>query len=118
MGKNDGTTITTAEASNSPEIITDTRKKSISNPLKSFRDFKAGESAKVPTATPTSDSLPATTALEDDTYHGMMRATRGMSPEEVKAFLEQKAQVDREKYKDDGTVGGLYWNRSVGNQQT
>lgn len=111
MGKKDANTTSTADAHGSPEILTETRKKSFSNPIRSFRDFKAGEAAKQPTATPTSDgrplllatsdSLPSTSSLEQDTFVGMMRDTRGMSPEEVKAFLEQKSQLDEEKYKND-----------------
>lgn len=112
MGKKDATTHTTADVPDSPEILTDTRKKSFSNPIKSFRNFKAAEAAKEPTAaaqhtshhTPlmssASDSMPATSGLEQDDFIEMMRATRGMSPEEVKAFLDKKTHVDQEKYKN------------------
>jgi hypothetical protein len=110
-----------APTPNRPDTLTKTRTKSFSNPIKSFkerRQSKVVETAKStsqPTATDTadrtplvissSDSIPATSTYEQDTFISMMRATRGMNPEELKAFLARKAVVDHEKHKND--VSGL-----------
>ena len=127
MGKDN----TTATSTGAPEIITKTRTKSFGNPLKSFRErrkSKAAEAANAPTATDTADRTPlvlttsesmsATTTHEQDTFISMMRATRGMNPEEIKAFLDRKAQVDHEKHKNDvsglSDGGNMVWMRKEG----
>jgi hypothetical protein len=116
---------------NSPEI-TETRSKSFSNPIKAFKerrasrantaDIKAGTT--MPTDLDAADSTPlvaradqspvsATNPSEQENFVDLMRATRNMSPEEVKAYLEQKARADHEKHKNevsrlgDGSKHGL-----------
>jgi hypothetical protein len=104
---------------NSPEI-TETRSKSFSNPIKAFRerraskantaDIKAG--TNMPTDLDAADRTPlvaradqssvsATNSSEQETFVDLMRATRNMSPAEVKAYLEQKARADHEKHKNE-----------------
>ena len=106
-------------AANAPEI-TETRAKSFSNPIKAFKerraskgnasDIKAGKT--MPTELDAADSTPlvasadepsvsATNSSEQETFVDLMRATRNMSPEEVKVYLEQKARADHEKHKND-----------------
>jgi hypothetical protein len=106
----------------SPEI-TETRSKSFSNPIKAFRERRASKAAAAdtkaamsqPTETDAGDRTPlvpqdespvsATNSHEQDSYISMMRATCNMSPEEVKAYLVERAQADHEKHKND--VSGL-----------
>jgi hypothetical protein len=93
MSKKDSPTITTAETSSimsspDPETNPPRRKSSITNPFKSLRDFKAGEHHKLPTASanPNAFSPPAAgTGADQDDFVGMMHATKGMTPEEVKS---------------------------------
>jgi hypothetical protein len=107
----------------SPEI-TETRSMSFSNPIKAFKERRASKATAAavragtsqPTETDAADRIPlvprsdetplsATNSHEQDSFISIMRATRGMSPEEVKAYLAQRAQADHEKHKND--VSGL-----------
>jgi hypothetical protein len=110
----------TSTITDSPEI-TKTRTKSFSNPIKTFRERRASKASaaaamKAAREIDATDAEPlvlrtdqspvsATNPYEQDTFISMMRATRGMSPEEVKLFLQRKAQADHEKHKND--VSGL-----------
>lgn len=104
--------------------LTKARSKSFSNPIKTFQERRASKAnlaatkatTSQPTETDAADSTPlvlstdqssvsATSQQEQDTFISMMRATRGMNSEEVKAFLDRKAQADHERYKND--VSGL-----------
>lgn len=100
--------------------ISETRSKSFSNPTKAFKQRRASSKATAtvkaetsqPTETDTADRtllvpqadetpVSATSSYEQDSFISMMRATRDMSPEEVKAYLTQRAQTDHEKHKND-----------------
>ena len=113
MAKNTSTTYMTADDfdnDNSPEISEPTRKSSIRNPFKSLKHFKESEKSKQHTADPNFNE-PATSSSEQDTFHDLVRATQGMSPEQVKAFLATKSEADREKYKDDVRTSALVMAR-------
>jgi hypothetical protein len=113
MGK-DAVTATTTEGA--PEI---TSTKTFSDPLKAFKERRKSKATKdeqllhtadrkphkIPTAQPNEGSMSGTSALEQDRFIAMMRATRGMSQEETKAFLERTEQADKVKYEHD--VSGL-----------
>lgn len=100
MGKNDVTATTTETA---PEITTS--KSFRSDPFSLFQERRKSKASEGNTADPNPQSMTATSPLEQDTLISMMRATRGMSPDEVKAFLAQKEDADKNTYKDD--VSGL-----------
>ena len=113
MAKNTSTTYMTADDfdnDNSPEISEPTRKSSIRNPFKSLKHFKESEKSKQHTADPNFNE-PPTSSSEQDTFHDLVRATQGMSPEQVKAFLATKSEADREKYKDDVRTSALVMAR-------
>ena len=111
----------------SPEI-TETRSKSFSNPIKAFKERRASKATAAaaavkagtsqPTETDAADRTPlvpqadetsvsATNSYEQDSFVSIMRATRDMSPEEVKAYLAQRAQADHEKHKNDVSASAM-----------
>ena len=113
MPQKDSPTTSTAETSSilsspSPETSSPRRKSSITNPFKSLRDFKTGEQHKLPTASPNPNAFSppaAGTGTEQDDFVGMMNATKGMTPEEVKSYLDSKEKRDGESYGKDVSEG-------------
>jgi hypothetical protein len=118
MGKDDVTATVTEGA---PEV---TSSKTFKDPLKAFKERRNSKVTdddtadrtpllhtgdrkphKIPTAQPNEWSMSGTSVLEQDRFNAMMRATRGMSAEETKAFLERTEQADKVKYEHD--VSGL-----------
>lgn len=104
--------------------ITQTRPKSFSNTIRAFKERRASKASAADTKAGLSQAteidagdrtplvpqdnespVSATNSHEQDAFVSMMRATRNMGPEEVKVYLEQRAQADHEKHKNE--VSGL-----------